>query len=133
MPKPSKSRVHGQRESWIIIAPLGLLLTSHTGFPEFLNAYLLSPTMRQAYKGRIEQLQSIRRICVTLARAVEQLAPAVDRDAHPENAEYPWQIGDDIVVPIHYSFPNLSLLLEPRGRTFLNFIEQAFDEYTGNA
>lgn len=34
-----------------------------------------------------------------LAREIEKLAPATDRLAFPENAEYPWERGDKVFVP----------------------------------
>jgi hypothetical protein len=37
------------------------LLTSHVGFSRFLNAYLLSPQMRERYRGRHAQMESIRK------------------------------------------------------------------------
>ncbi len=108
---------------------LQTILTSHVGLSAFFNTFLLSPSMLQEYAGRREQLNNIRRDCRNLARAVEQLAPAVEREAQPANAEYPWDAGDRVITPIHYSFPGLSLLREPRGRQFLKFIERAFVDY----
>jgi hypothetical protein len=109
---------------------LETILTSHVGFPEFFNTFLRAPSMRREFKGRDEQLRQIQRDCQSLARAVEQLAPAVDRLGHPANAEYPWEEGGKIVAPVSYSFPSLSLLREARGRWFLNFVERAFFEYS---
>jgi hypothetical protein len=106
------------------------LLTRHTGFPEFFNAFLLSPSMRTEYEGRSGQLRKIREDCGHFARAVEQLAPAVDREQHPANAEYPWCAGGRIVTPVRYGYPEIPLLKEARGRSFLNFIERAFVEYS---
>ena len=37
------------------------LLTSHVGFPRFLNSFLLAPQMREEYEGRHAQLESIRK------------------------------------------------------------------------
>jgi hypothetical protein len=105
------------------------ILTSHVGFPEFFNTFLRSPAMRLEFRDRGAQLRQIQRDCGLLARAVEQLAPAVDRVGHPANAEYPWADGDTIVAPVDYSFPSLALLREARGRWFLNSIERAFVEY----
>lgn len=105
------------------------LLTSHVGFSEFFNTYLRSPAMRREFMGRDAQLHKIQRDCQTLARAVEQLAPAVDPLGHPANAEYPWEEGGRIVAPVGYSFPSISLLRGAGGRWFLNLIERAFSEY----
>lgn len=108
---------------------LEAILTSHVGFPEFFNTFLRSPAMHREFRKRAAQLRRIQRDCGLLARAVEQLAPAVDRVGHPANTEYPWADGDTIVVPIDYTFPSLSLLRGPRGRWFLNFTARAFAEY----
>lgn len=105
------------------------LLTSHVGFPRFLNAFLLSPQIRAEYEGRHAQLESIRRDFAPLARAIEQLAPAVDREAVPGNAEYPWELGEGVVAPVDHGFPEVGLLRNARGRMLLNFIRRAFDEF----
>lgn len=108
---------------------LETILTSHVGFPEFFNTYLRSPSMREEFRGRAAQLQRIQRDCRLLARSVEQLAPAVDRLGHPANAEYPWAEGDQVVAPVSYTFPSLTLLRGVGGRRFLSFVERAFLEY----
>ncbi len=110
-------------------ADTAALLTSHVGFPRFLNAFLLSPQMREEYDGRHAQLESIRKDFAPLARAIEQLAPAVDRESVPGNAEYPWERGDGVVAPVDHGFPEVALLRHPRGRMFLNFIRRAFEEF----
>lgn len=53
------------RSDWTIrfrdtSAEAAALLTSHVGFPRFLNPFLLSPQMREEYDGRHAQLESIR-------------------------------------------------------------------------
>ena len=85
--------------------------------------------MKTDYRGRGEQLRNLRLDCERLARAVERLAPAVDRTGHPGNAEYPWADGDRVIVPVGFSFPELSLLTHARGRRFLAFIQRAFDGF----
>ena len=105
------------------------LLTSHVGFVRFLNTFLLSPKMRQEYRGRSAQLTNVRKTCEKLARAVERLAPAIDRENSPGNAEYPWEQDGQLVVPAQYSFPDIALLSEPRGRMFLKLLDRAFLEF----
>ena len=105
------------------------LLTSHVGFHQFLNVFLRSPVMRLEYSGRTAQLERLRHDCGKLSRAVEKLAPGVDRVGHPGNTEYPWSTGDAVVIPVRWSFPELSLLREPAGRIFLKFVERAFHGY----
>lgn len=53
------------------------------------------------------------------------LAPAADRAARPDNAEYPSAAGDLVVVPAHLGHPNLSLLRQTGGRAFLKIVGRA--------
>ena len=105
------------------------LTHEHVAFSKFVQSFLGSPTIRSEYAGRGEQLRNITRMCRTLAREVEKLAPAVDRENAPENAEYPWLQGGRIIVPCDYGYPSLSLLRDAGGRTFLNLVARAFEEY----
>ena len=107
-----------------------VLRSSHVGFRAFLKDYLNSPRIRDAYKGRDAQLRRIRRDAEKLARAVEQLAPAVDRIGRPGNTEYPWEDGINILIPAYFNFPDLSLLTAPPGRVFLNLLNRAFRDYS---
>ena len=105
------------------------LTHEHVAFSKFIESFLGSPSIRVDYERRGEKLLVIRKLCRNLAREVEKLAPAVDRDNSPENAEYPWAQGDRIVVPCDYSYPSLSLLHEAGGRTFLKVLARAFEQY----
>jgi hypothetical protein len=105
------------------------LLTSHVGFGRFFNTFLRSPSVLEQYEGRLGRLRSVQSDCAKLARAVELLAPSVDRALRPANTEYPWDDGARIVAPIDHNFADLSLLYEPRGRLFLNLIARAFAEF----
>jgi hypothetical protein len=106
------------------------LLTNHVGFQKFLNSFLLSPQMRAAYKGRDAQRESIRQDFERIARAIERLAPAVDRQGTPGNAEYPWLLGGSVVSPVDHDFEEVHLLRTAGGRSFLKTISRAFDEFT---
>lgn len=105
------------------------LTHEHVAFSKFIRSFLGSPTIRKDYAGHGEQIRNISRLCGNLAREVEKLAPAVDRDNTPENAEYPWAQGEQIIVPCDYAYPSLSLLKEAGGRTFLKLLARAFAEY----
>ena len=67
-----------------------------------------------------------------LAREIELLSPAVDDNKRrPDNCEYPWEdAAGKLHVPAEYTFPNLTLLTHPGGRTFLNFIHRALRQLT---
>ena len=106
------------------------LLTSHVGFQRFLNSFLLSPQMREEYQGRHAHLDRIRRDCEPISRAIEQLAPAVDRKNTPVNAEYPWCTTDQVTAPVDYGFPELCFARSAKGRMFLNLITRAMSDYT---
>jgi hypothetical protein len=103
---------------------------NHVGFLAFFNMYMRSPQMREEYKGKTAQWRIVQRECERFARNVELLAPAVDRQVHPDNTEYPWEAGGAVIVPILYTFPNLSFLQQPQGRNFLNLIERAFRDFS---
>lgn len=64
-----------------------------------------------------------------LAREIELLSPAVDRDGQrPDNCEYPWEDADgNLHVPLDWSFTPVSLLEAPGGRTFLKLLRGAIN------
>ena len=79
--------------------------------------------------GQDEKLRHISRLYRKLAREIEKLAPAVDRDASPQNAEYPWRNVNQIIVPCEYDYPNLTLLKEPGGPEFLKLIRTSIMDF----
>ncbi|MBI4704863.1 MAG: hypothetical protein HY744_27480 [Deltaproteobacteria bacterium] len=110
-------------------AELPDLLGRHVGFAKFVSSFLLSPAVRQEFSGKEAQLSQLRAAFRHLARGIEKLAPAVDRQDAPENAEYPWARGDEVIAPCRYDYPSLSLLREPGGRTFLRLVERALGDF----
>lgn len=106
-------------------------VSKHTGFEKFIAAFLLCPTMNAEYRGKDAQRKELLKSARSFARAIERLAPAIDRTATPENAEYPWEweAGKSVVAPCEYEYPTLSLLEAARGRTFLNLLERAFRDF----
>jgi hypothetical protein len=105
----------------------------HVAFHSFINAYLRSPAVAKAYAGQDARHRELCKTSGTIAREIEKLAPAVDRKAFPENAEYPWERGDTVLTPCKYSFPALSLLEEPGGRAFLRLVAEVVRDYTPTA
>lgn len=69
------------------------------------------------------------KIARKLAREIEKLAPAVDREISPANAEYPWLDDGRVIVPCEFAYPNLTLLRERGGRTFLRLLESAIADF----
>lgn len=110
-------------------APLEDLLSRHVGFAKFMSSFLGSPLLKKSYGGRNAQHLVLTKIARSLAREIEKLAPSVDRSASPENAEYPWQSGDEVVAPCDYRYPTLSLLKTPGGRAVLNLVARAIHEF----
>jgi hypothetical protein len=110
-------------------ANLEELLTRHVGFTKFMGSFLASPSIKEAYRGRDAQRLEVAKLARALAREIEKLAPAIDRAGSPENAEYPWQSGENIVVPCQYDYPQLSLLMSPGGRTFLKLVARAIEKF----
>jgi hypothetical protein len=109
-------------------ARLDDLVSKHSGFAKFIGPYF-AVVLKDDYRGKDEQLRGLLRRARAIAREVEKLAPAIDRLATPENAEYPWERGEQVMVPCDYGFPSLELLRQPGGRTFLNLIERAIDDF----
>jgi len=105
------------------------LTTEHVAFSRFIQSYLGSPEIKQRYAGKDEQLREIVKVARKLAREIEKLAPAVDRKTSPANAEYPWLDDGSVVVPCEFTYPNLTLLTEPGGRTFLRLLEMAIADF----
>lgn len=105
------------------------LTTEHVASSQFIQSYLKSPEIMQRYEGKDAQLREIVEVARKLAREIEKLAPAVDRETSPANAEYPWFDDGRVVVPCEFTYPNLTLLTEPRGRTFLRLLEMAITEF----
>lgn len=63
-----------------------------------------------------------------LAEEVEVLSPAVARDGRrPDNCEYPWHAGDDVISPLKWTFNPSRLCTAPAGRTFLKLLREAIN------
>lgn len=105
------------------------LLRRHVGFVKFMSAFLLSPALRDAYAGRTAQLRQVSRTTLAIARQVQKLAPAVDDETSPENVEYPWQLGSEVIAPCDHRFAHVALLRAPGGATFLKLVRRAVDEF----
>lgn len=105
------------------------LTTEHIAFSRFIQSYLGSAEIKQRYAGKDKQLREIMKLARKLAREIEKLAPAVDRESSPVNAEYPWLDEGRVIVPCEFYYPNLALLTEPGGRTFLRLLEMAIADF----
>lgn len=109
-------------------SPVSELISKHTGFAKFVGPFFAA-VLKDEYRGREAQLRGLLRRARALAREIEKLAPAIDRTAVPENAEYPWERDGMVIAPCDYAFPSLELLREAGGRSFLNLIERALNEF----
>lgn len=80
---------------------------------------------RQDVKGMGGVLEAARH----LAREIELLNPAVDRDARrPDNCEYPWEDDNGVVrSPLDWTFHPSTLLTARNGRTLLKLVRMAID------
>jgi hypothetical protein len=103
------------------------LQSEHTGFASFLRLYINQRASSLAADR--ETNEALRPRAVALAREVERLHPSVDKARCPQNTEYPWPEADQVGVPVHYDFPNLSFLRDPKGRAFLALVQRAFDDF----
>jgi hypothetical protein len=109
-------------------SPIDELISKHTGFAKFVGPFF-TVVLKDEHQGKDAQLRGLITRARGLAREIEKLAPATDRLATPENAEYPWQTEDRVIAPCRYEFPSLDLLREPGGRAFLNLVERALDTF----
>ena len=84
---------------------LGDLLSTHEALENFIKRYRKSPEARKRYVGRDAQFDEVMQQVGGLAADIEKLAPAVDRQKFPTNAEYPWSNGAALTVPCEYAYP----------------------------
>jgi hypothetical protein len=104
------------------------LLSQHVALKEFVNDYCSSKSMKARYAGREAQLQETRQGLLHLATEVEKLAPAVDREKSPTNAEYPWTNGVDLTVPCEAAYSIMSSFNDSVWRNFVQVLADASAE-----
>ncbi len=67
-----------------------------------------------------------------LAGEIEVLNPAMRRDGlRPDNCEYPWEAGDQVISPLDWTFHPLSLITARAGPTFIKLLKGAIDRLSG--
>ncbi len=109
-------------------SPVDELVAKHTGFAKFVGPFF-AVVLKDEYRGKDAQLRGLITRARALAREIEKLAPAIDRAAAPENAEYPWERDEQVIAPCLYAFPSRELLRQAGGRAFLNLIERALTDF----
>lgn len=109
-------------------APVDNIVSRHSGFAKFVAPFFIA-VLKDEYRNREAQLRQLLRQARAIAREIEKLAPAIDRLAAPENAEYPWERDGQVTAPCSYGFPSLDLLRQAGGRAFLNLVERALDDF----
>ncbi|HEU4409942.1 MAG TPA: hypothetical protein VFS43_32105 [Polyangiaceae bacterium] len=75
-------------------------LLSHVAVNDFAGSYMKSPEHKTRFAGQAWLWQQVR----LLAGEVERLTPAVERQARPDNVEYPWSDGLKLHVPSETQF-----------------------------
>ncbi len=108
-------------------------LYSHTVFSKFIIIFLKSTPVKVRYRAQGAKRRQMERYARLMALEIEKLAPAVDRDQTPENAEYPWLVGETVFVPCRHRYPISRLLGEQGGRDILKLIEIAVEDYPSTA
>ena len=103
--------------------------SSHKAFSKFIEGHLKSPDVKKQYAGKKELLLHTERFARKLAEDIEKLAPAIDREATPQNAEYPWEDSEKIICPCDHDFSRLSRLNTPDGERFIEIVKVAFSDY----
>ncbi len=104
-------------------------LDSHVVFSRFILGLLKSAQIKERYRTAESKRRQNERYARTLSAEIERLAPAVDREQNPANAEYPWMQGETVFIPSRHQYPVFQRLLEPSGRDFLKLIEIAIEDY----
>ncbi len=104
-------------------------MKSHVAFSHFAASMLISPSSKTRYKGKEAWLQQTLKRVQGLAREIEKLAPAVDRQRSPANAEYPWAEEESIVTPCRYVYPVMTALRQPSGSEFLKLLRETIEDY----
>ena len=75
------------------------LMRGHLGFPRFIRAFCKAPQGKAIYERQLAHLESREKSAFRLAQEVEMLAPAADRAARPDNAEYPGRRATSLSCP----------------------------------
>ncbi len=104
-------------------------LYSHVVFSRFIQSFLRTQQLKERYLSQDAKRRHIERYAHGLAESIEKLAPAVDRERTPANAEYPWVNGRVVSVPIHYHYPVTVELATPAGQNFLELIGTVIEDY----
>jgi hypothetical protein len=78
--------------------------------------------------GNLNRMRVVLVLVRHLAEEIEVLNPAERRDGRrPDNCEYPWEAGNQVVSPLEWSFNPLRLCTVPAGRTFIKLLRGAID------
>lgn len=104
-------------------------LYSHIALSGFIQNFLKAPQIVARYRGYDAKRRHLERYARGLARNIERLAPAVDRERTPANTEYPWVSGRNIYAPVNHHYRLTDELAEPAGRDFLRLIETAIEDF----
>jgi hypothetical protein len=104
-------------------------LYSHVVFSKFILGFLKARQLKERNRSRDAKRRHIERFARGLAAGIEKLAPAVDREQMPENAEYPWVNGRVVSVPARHRYAVSGELAEPAGQDFLKLIGIAIEDY----
>ncbi len=100
-------------------------------FSHFTMLMLMSSSTKTRSQGKDAWLQQTLRRVQGLAREIEKLAPSVDRQQSPANAEYPWAEGENIIAPCRHPYAVMVALQSPNGNDFLKLLQGAIDGYFG--
>jgi len=110
---------------------LDALLSEHVALSVFIPSFIRSAPVLDRYRTRHGDHRGVSSLAGKLrdlARDIERLAPAVDREQSPRNVEYPWEEGGKVLVPCDYvAFPDLNGF--EAGRTFLRLLEIAIQDF----
>ena len=106
------------------------LQQAHVAFSKMIGMFLKSPQVKAWYRNRPSDLSEIAVVAHRLARSIEKLNPAVDREGSPTNVEYPWESGGAIHVPCQQTvFPTVRPLEAGAGLASLRLVGKAVEDF----
>ena len=100
----------------------------HAVIVPFVQNFLRRPNAGRRWRSNSYAIAAERKRVAGVAREIELLAPAVDSVRSPRNAEYAWEVAENVIAPVFETFGDLALRSRDMVR-FLKTIRMAIDEF----
>ena len=109
--------------------PMEKVLSRHVVIQKLMGALIASRHVQVASGLKAPVLKGLSSQFNQIAREIEKMAPAVDRQKNPVNAEYPWERAGKVVAPCKFDFPNLDLSNSGVWGHFLKIVALAIRDF----